>query len=168
MANISYKNTKFPLKIGSTLVITIGIALLVIALSTILLKDEKEFSSLEDFNLLAVDYEFQTILEDDVFKEIDYQTSRLEDNCQFFVQSGSFKSRQAAESQVLQLQKINYQAKVENVNSANNFNYIVVVGPFKNRSQTNNAREDFRRLNMDSLPPKCIKIKDELEIIQSN
>ena len=43
MANISYKNTKFPLKIGSTLIITIGIALLVIALATILLKDEKEF-----------------------------------------------------------------------------------------------------------------------------
>ena len=50
MANISYKNTKFPLKIGSTLIITIGITLLVIALATILLKDEKEFSSLEDFN----------------------------------------------------------------------------------------------------------------------
>ena len=31
------------------------------------------------------------------------------------------------------------------------------------RSQTNNAREDFRRLNMDSLPPKCIEINDELE-----
>jgi len=30
MANISYKNTKFPLKIGSTLIITIGITLLVI------------------------------------------------------------------------------------------------------------------------------------------
>ena len=107
MANISYKNTKFPLKIGSTLIITIGITLLVIALATILLKDEKEFSNLEDFNLLDVDYEFQTILEDDVFEEIDYQTSELEDNCQFFVQSGSFKSQQAAQSQVLQLQKIN-------------------------------------------------------------
>ena len=77
MANISYKNTKIPLKIGSTLIITIGITLLVIALAIILLKDEKEFSSLEDFNLLDVDYEFQTILEDDVFEEIVYETSGL-------------------------------------------------------------------------------------------
>jgi hypothetical protein len=53
-----------------------------------------------------------------------------------------------------------------NVKSTNNFNYIVVVGPFENRSQTNNAREDFRRLNMDSLPPKCIEINDELRDIQ--
>ena len=36
----------------------------------------------------------------------------------------------------------------------------------KNRSQTNNAREDFRRLNMDSLPPKCREINDELRDIQ--
>ncbi len=82
------------------------------------------------------------------------------------MQSGSFKSQKAAESQVRQLEKINYVAKVENVKSTNNFNYIVVVGPFENRSQTNNAREDFRRLNMDSLPPKCIEINDELRDIQ--
>ena len=63
------------------------------------------------------------------------------------------------------LERINYVAKVENVKSVNDFNYIVVVGPFQNRSQTNNAREDFRRLNMDSLPPKCREINDELRSI---
>ena len=57
------------------------------------------------------------------------------------------------------------ESKVENVKSVNDFNYIVVVGPFQNRSQTNNAREDFRRLNMDSLPPKCREINDELRSI---
>ena len=118
--------------------------------------ERRQGESLEDFNLLDVDYEFQTILEDDVFEEIVYETSGLEDNCQFFVQSGSFKSQQAAESQVLQLQKINYEAKVENVNSVNNFNYIVVVGPFKNRSQTNNAREDFRRHSLLSINCKAV------------
>ena len=68
-------------------------------------------------------------------------------------------------SEIIGLFRLDDIAKVENVKSVNDFNYIVVVGPFQNRSQTNNAREDFRRLNMDSLPPKCREINDELRSI---
>ena len=111
-----------------------------------LLKDEKKFSDLDRFNSPDIEFEFQSILEEDLFVTIDELEESSLTNCEYFVQSGSFKSQKAAESQVRQLEKINYVAKVENVKSTNNFNYIVVVGPFENRSQTNNAREDFRRL----------------------
>lgn len=131
-----------------------------------LLKDEREFLDLDRFNSSDIEFEFQSILEEDLFATIDELEEISLIDCEYFVQSGSFKSQQAAESQVKQLERINYVAKVENVESANNFNYIVVVGPFKNRSQTNNAREDFRRLNMDSLPPKCREINDEPRDIQ--
>ena len=61
-----------------------------------------------------------------------------------------------------ELKKIGYSPVIENVTSQNGFNYKVIVGPFANRSQTNNARENLRRLNMDSLEIKsCIKLTDE-------
>ena len=86
----------------------------------------------------------------------------LEEECRYFAQSGSFRSYEAAMSQVEQLQNIDYTAEVENVSSANGFNYKVIVGPFENRSQTNNAREVLRRFNMDSLEIRsCIKINNE-------
>ena len=68
----------------------------------------------------------------------------------------------AALQSVQTLQNIDYTAEVENVSSANGFNYKVIVGPFENRSQTNNAREVLRRFNMDSLEIRsCIKINNE-------
>tara|TARA_B100000965_G_scaffold376498_1_gene369855 strand:+ start:419 stop:919 length:501 start_codon:yes stop_codon:yes gene_type:complete len=165
MANISYLNRKFPLRIKTVVIVVIEIIFIVLIMAFFFLKDEKEFSDLERFSSPDIEYEFQSILEEDPFAAMDeFEESSLT-NCEYFVQSGSFKSRKAAESQVRQLESINYVAKVENVESANNFNFIVVVGPFKNRSQTNNAREDFRRLNMDSLPPKCIEINDEYRSI---
>jgi len=165
MANISYQNKKFPLKIKTTLIVVAEIIFIILVMAIFFLKDEKEFSNLEEFNSPDIKFEFQSILEEDVFQTIDYLQDSSTEDCEYFVQSGSFKSRKAAESQVKQLEKINYIAKVENVKSINDFNYIVVVGPFQNRSQTNNAREDFRRLNMDSLPPKCREINNELRNI---
>ncbi len=165
MANISYQNKKFPLKIKTTLIVVVEIIFIILVMAIFFLKDEKEFSNLEKFNSPDIKFEFQSILEEDVFQTIDYLQDSSTEDCKYFVQSGSFKSRKAAESQVKQLEKINYIAKVENVKSINDFNYIVVVGPFQNRSQTNNAREDFRRLNMDSLPPKCREINNELRSI---
>ena len=165
MANISYQNRKFPLKIKTAIIVITGIIFIALIIAFFLLKDEKEFSDLDRFNSPDIEFEFQSILEEDLFATIDELDESSLPNCEYFVQSGSFKSQEAAESQVTQLERINYVAKVENVESANNFNYIVVVGPFKNRSQTNNAREDFRRLNMDSLPPKCREINNELKNI---
>ena len=161
MANISYQNKKFPLNIKTTLIVVAEIVCIILVMAIFFLKDEKEFSDLEKFNSPDIKFEFQTILEEDVFQTIDYFEDTTIRGCEYFVQSGSFKSAEAAQSQVKQLEKINYSAKVESVDSKNDFKFIVVVGPFKNRSQTNNAREDFRRLNMDSLPPKCIEINNE-------
>ena len=49
----------------------------------------------------------------------------------------------------------------EKVRSSNDFNYRVIVGPFENKSEMNNAREDFRILNMDSREIKnCKKVSD--------
>ena len=165
MANISYQNRKFPLKIKAVIIVITEIIFIVLVIAFFLLKDEREFLDLDRFNSSDIEFEFQSILEEDLFATIDESDESSLSNCEYFVQSGSFKSQEAAESQVKQLERINYIAKVENVESANNFNYIVVVGPFKNRSQTNNAREDFRRLNMDSLPPKCREINNELKNI---
>ena len=67
--------------------------------------------------------------------------------------------KRQAQSQFKELEKIGYFPVIENVNSKNGYNYIVIVGPFENRSQTNNARENLRRLNMDSLEKmSCKKI----------
>tara|TARA_Y100000996_G_C22258205_1_gene534738 strand:+ start:33 stop:533 length:501 start_codon:yes stop_codon:yes gene_type:complete len=166
MANISYQNKKFPLKIKTVIIVVVEIIFIVLIMAFFFLKDDREFSDLERFNSADIEFEFQSILEKDLFATIDESEESSLINCEYFVQSGSFKSKKAAESQVKQLEQINYLATVENVESANNFNYIVIVGPFKNKSQTNNAREDFRRLNMDSLPPKCREIKNELKSIQ--
>ena len=160
MSNISYKNTKFPLKFNIAFVIVVAAITIILLPVFLFLNDSKEFPNLDQYDPQDINYEFQTILEDDLFQEIDYVEIGEVKSCKYYVQSGSFRSRQAAESQVIQLDMINYSANVEKVDSKNDFNYIVVVGPFENLSQTNNAREDFRRLGMDSLPPKCIEVNN--------
>ncbi len=162
MADISYKNKKFPLKA----VPTISLAFIVAAISSIsvmyFLDDDENFLDLNEFEVQEIEYEFQTILEEDSFNNLDIIEVVLEEECKYFAQSGSFRSYEAAMSQVEQLQNIDYTAEVENVSSANGFNYKVIVGPFENRSQTNNAREVLRRFNMDSLEIRsCIKINNE-------
>tara|TARA_B100000902_G_C27229311_1_gene873935 strand:- start:631 stop:1110 length:480 start_codon:yes stop_codon:yes gene_type:complete len=157
MSNFSFKNKKFPIKAIPTVALAVVISFLVSVFSNMFLKDNKEFLSLDNFSVEDIDYEFQTILEDSTFDNLDVITDVSDEICQFFAQSGSFRTYNAAQSQFKELEKVGYSPVIEEVNSQNGYNYKVVVGPFENRSQTNNARENLRRLNMDSLELKSCK-----------
>ena len=162
MSNFSFKNKKFPIKAIPTVSLAILISFLVSTFSIFFLKDNKDFLDLNSFSVEDIDYEFQTILEESRFDEIEVIAERSDEICEYFAQSGSFRTFNAAQSQYKELEKIGYVPVIENVTSQNGYNYIVVVGPFKNRSQTNNARENLRRLNMDSLEKRtCKKIQNE-------
>jgi len=162
MSNFSFKNKKFPIKAIPTVSLAILISFLVSTFSIFFLKDNKDFLDLNSFSVEDIDYEFQTILEESRFDEIEVITERSDEICEYFAQSGSFRTFNAAQSQYKELEKIGYVPVIENVTSQNGYNYIVVVGPFENRSQTNNARENLRRLNMDSLEKRtCKKIQNE-------
>ena len=157
MSSFSFKNKKFPIKAIPTIIVAIFVSFSVTAFSITFLKDSKDFLDLEDFNVEDIDYEFQTILEESLFDELVVVVDNVDEVCEYFAQSGSFKTYKAAQSQFKELEKIGYFPVIENVNSKNSYNYIVIVGPFKNRSQTNNARENLRRLNMDSLEKRSCK-----------
>tara|TARA_B100000927_G_scaffold22033_1_gene16769 strand:- start:7085 stop:7576 length:492 start_codon:yes stop_codon:yes gene_type:complete len=162
MSNFSFKNKKFPIKAIPTVSLAILISFLVSTFSIFFLKDNKDFLDLNSFSVEDIDYEFQTILEESRFDEIEVIAERSDEICEYFAQSGSFRTFNAAQSQYKELEKIGYVPVIENVTSQNGYNYIVVVGPFENRSQTNNARENLRRLNMDSLEKRaCKKIQNE-------
>ena len=162
MSNFSFKNKKFPIKLVPTFLLAASVSFLMSFFSIIFLQDNKDFLDLKNYDVEDIEYEFQTLLENSSFDEIVISTSEEEEKCQFFAQSGSFRTFSAASSQLEELKKIGYSPVIENVTSQNGFNYKVVVGPFANRSQTNNARENLRRLNMDSLEIKsCIKLTDE-------
>ena len=162
MSDFSFKNKKFPIKLVPTFLLAASVSFLMSFFSIIFLKDNKDFLDLKNYDVEDIEYEFQTLLENSSFDEIVISTSEEEEECQFFAQSGSFRTFSAASSQLEELKKIGYSPVIENVTSQNGFNYKVVVGPFPNRSQTNNARENLRRLNMDSLEIKsCIKLTDE-------
>ena len=162
MSNFSFKNKKFPLKLAPTFLLAASVSFLMSFFSIIFLQDAKQFLDLRDYDVEDIEYEFQTLLENSSFDEIVISTSEEEEECQFFAQSGSFRTFSAATSQLEELKKIGYSPVIENVTSQNGFNYKVIIGPFANRSQTNNARENLRRLNMDSLEIKsCIKLTDE-------
>ena len=162
MSDFSFKNKKFPIKLVPTLLIASAVSFMMSFLSIIFLQDVKEFLDLKNYDVEDIEYEFQTLLENSSFDEIVISTNEEEEECQFFAQSGSFRTFSAATSQLEELKKIGYSPVIENVTSQNGFNYKVIVGPFANRSQTNNARENLRRLNMDSLEIKsCIKLTDE-------
>ena len=162
MARIDYKSNKFPLKLAPTLFVT-AVATFTMSLLVIFVLDgRKDYLDLSKFKVQEINYEFQTILENDSFEEINFIKESSNEICEFFAQSGSFKTFEAAQSQIVQLGKIGYEAFHEKVRSSNDFNYRVRVGPFENRSAMNNAREDFRRLNMDSMEIKyCKKISDD-------
>ena len=162
MSDFSFKNKKFPIKLVPTFLLAASVSFLMSFFSIIFLQDNKDFLDLKNYDVEDIEYEFQTLLENSSFDEIVISTSEEEEECQFFAQSGSFRTFSAATSQLEELKKIGYSPVIENVTSQNGFNYKVVVGPFANRSQTNNARENLRRLNMDSLEIKsCIKLTDE-------
>ena len=107
--------------------------------SIIFLQDNKDFLDLKNYDVEDIEYEFQTLLENSSFDEIVISTNEEEEECQFFAQSGSFRTFSAATSQLEELKKIGYSPVIENVTSQNGFNYKVIVGPFANRSQTNNC-----------------------------
>ena len=157
MSNFSFKNKKFPLKAIPTVALAVVVSFFISTLSIMFLKDTKDFLNLDSFNVQDIDYEFQTILEDSSFDNLEIIADDSGEICQFYAQSASFKTYKAAQSQFKELEKIGYNTVIENVNSQNGYNYKVVVGPFENRSQTNNARENLRRLNMDSLELKSCK-----------
>ena len=162
MSNFSFKNKKFPIKAAPTFLVAISVSFLMSFFSIIFLQDNKDFLDLKNYDVEDIEYEFQTLLENSSFDEIVISTNEEEEECQFFAQSGSFRTFSAATSQLEELKKIGYSPVIENVTSQNGFNYKVIIGPFANRSQTNNARENLRRLNMDSLEIKsCIKLTDE-------
>ena len=157
MSNFSFKNKKFPIKAIPTVSLAILISFLVSTFSIFFLKDNKDFLDLDRFDVEDIDYEFQTILEESSFDELDVVVNNSDEICEYFAQSGSFRTFKAAQSQLRELEKIGYIPVIENVSSENGYNYIVIVGPFENRSQTNNARENLRRLNMDSLEKRSCK-----------
>lgn len=162
MSNFSFKNKKFPIKAAPTFLLAVSVSFLMSFFSIIFLQDTKEFLNLRDYDVEDIEYEFQTLLENSSFDEIAIIAESEEEKCQYFAQSGSFRTFTAASSQLEELKKIGYSPVIENVNSQNGFNYKVIVGPFDNRSQTNNARENLRRLNMDSLEIRsCIKLTNE-------
>ena len=162
MSDFSFKNRKFPIKLAPTFLLTASVSFLMSFFSIIFLQDNKDFLDLKNYDVEDIEYEFQTLLENSSFDEIVISINEEEEECQFFAQSGSFRTFSAATSQLEELKKIGYSPVIENVTSQNGFNYKVIVGPFANRSQTNNARENLRRLNMDSLEIKsCIKLTDE-------
>ena len=162
MSDFSFKNKKFPIKLAPTFLLAASVSFLMSIFSIIILQDTKEFLDLENYDVEDIEYEFQTLLENSSFDEIVIISDVEQEECQFFAQSGSFRTFSAASSQYEELIKIGYNPVIENVTSQNGFNYKVIVGPFANRSQTNNARENLRRLNMDSLEIKsCIKLTDE-------
>ena len=162
MSDFSFKNKKFPLKLAPTFLLAASVSFLMSFFAIIFLQDNKDFLDLKNYDVEDIEYEFQTLLENSSFDEIVISTNEEEEECQFFAQSGSFRTFSAASSQLEELKKIGYSPVIENVTSQNGFNYKVILGPFANRSQTNNARENLRRLNMDSLEIKsCIKLTDE-------
>ena len=162
MSDFSFKNKKFPIKLVPTFLLAASVSFLMSFFSIIFLQDNKDFLDLKNYDVEDIEYEFQTLLENSSFDEIVISTNKEEEECQFFAQSGSFRTFSAATRQLEALKKIGYSPVIENVTSQNGFNYKVIVGPFANRSQTNNARENLRRLNMDSLEIKsCVKLTDE-------
>ena len=162
MAGFSYKNKKFPLKAVPTVLITILTSFTVTIGANILLQDNSNFLDLSLFESEEIIYEFQTILETDNFEDLERLELKDIEQCEYYAQSGSFRTEKAAQSQVDQLSNLGYEATIENVKSSNGYNFKVIVGPFENRSQTNNAREIFRQLNMDSIEiPVCTKIENE-------
>ena len=162
MSDFSFKNKKFPIKLAPTFLLAASISFLMSFFAIIFLEDNKDFLDLKNYDVEDIEYEFQTLLENSSFDEIVISTNEEEEECQFFAQSGSFRTFSAATNQLEELKKIGYSPVIENVTSQNGFNYKVIVGPFANRSQTNNARENLRRLNMDSLEIKsCIKLTNE-------
>lgn len=162
MANFSFKSKKFPLKAVPTVVISFMIGFLIVYVSSLYLREDISQLDLKQFELEELDYKFQTILENKSYEIFDSQKSVSSKKCLYYAQSGSFRSQVAAQSQINQLNDLGYKGIIETVDSSNGYNFKVIIGPFQNRSQTNNAREIFRQQNMDSIEiHECKENKNE-------
>ena len=162
MANISFKNKKFPIKAVPTVGIAFLVGCVIVFISESYFRDSNQQINLNNFKLSEIDYEFQKILESENYEIPEVYDQIVSQKCNYYAQSGSFRTKKAAQSQIDQLLKVGYNGSIENVNSSNGYNFIVIVGPFKNRSQINNAREVFRKQNMDSIEIKeCKSNKNE-------
>ena len=98
MARIDYKSNKFPLKLAPTLFVT-AVATFTMSLLVIFVLDgRKDYLDLSKFKVQEINYEFQTVLENDSFEEINFIKESSNEICEFFAQSGSFKTYEAAQS----------------------------------------------------------------------
>ena len=142
MSDFSFKNKKFPIKLAPTFLLAASVSFLMSFFAIIFLEDNKDFLDLKNYDVQAIEYEFQTLLENSSFDEIVISTNEEEEECQFFAQSGSFRTFSAATSQLEELKKIGYSPVIENVTSQNGFNYKVIVGPFACLLYTSDAADD--------------------------
>ena len=70
MANFSFKNKKFPIKPGPSILLAIAVSFLMSFSAMYFLKDEKRFMNLDNFTVEDIEYEFQTVLEQSTFDQI--------------------------------------------------------------------------------------------------
>ena len=72
MARIDYKSNKFPLKLAPTLFVT-AVATFTMSLLVIFVLDgRKDYLDLSKFKVQEINYEFQTVLENDSFEAVSY------------------------------------------------------------------------------------------------
>ena len=71
MSNFSFKNKKFPIKAAPTFLLAISVSFLMSFFSIIFLQDAKQFLDLNDYDVEDIEYEFQTLLENSSFDEIE-------------------------------------------------------------------------------------------------
>ena len=100
MSNFSFKNKKFPIKAAPTFLLAISVSFLMSFFSIIFLQDAKQFLDLKDYDVEDIEYEFQTLLENSSFDEIAVIANDEQEECQYFAQSGSFRTFAAASSQI--------------------------------------------------------------------
>ena len=66
---------------------------------------------------------FKKILESENYEIRELGLEAISQKCNYYAQSGSFRTEKAAQSQVDQLLKVGYQGSIENVNSSNGYNF---------------------------------------------
>ena len=99
MANISFKNKKFPIKAVPTVGIALLVAFVIVFLSEFFLRDSVRQLNLSDFELNEIDYEFQKILESENYEIQELGLEAISQKCNYYAQSGSFRTEKAAQSQ---------------------------------------------------------------------
>ena len=60
------------------------------------LDGKKDYLDLSKFKVQEISYEFQTILENDSFEEVNFIKELPNEICKFFAQSGSFQTHRSS------------------------------------------------------------------------